>query len=97
MALRVIRFWALRRGLYSVNAGYFSGITLSVMVAKICQENPDLYAADLIFKFFETYSDSDWREPVKLNLKQSSSLNANHLSALDRISTDVMVVLVPID
>jgi poly(A) polymerase len=36
LVLRAVRFWATRRGIYSTNFGYFSGITLAVMVAKIC-------------------------------------------------------------
>ena len=64
IALRAVRFWAMQRGLYNVNCGYFCGITLAVMVGKICQENPDLDVACLLYKFFEQYAESGWREPV---------------------------------
>lgn len=67
--LKCVRFWALRRGLYCVDFGYFSGITLAVMTAKVCQENPDSMPSCLLFKFFDKYAESDWREPVQLNLK----------------------------
>jgi poly(A) polymerase len=101
LALKCVRFWAHSRGLYSVNCGYFSGITLSVMVAKLCQDFPELQASCILYKFFERYAESDWRDPVQINIaansKQGNSLIASHLSALDRISNDVMVVLVPID
>ena len=52
-----------------------------------------------MYNFFERYAESDWREPVQITLKtkQGKNLIASHLSALDRISNDVMVVLVPID
>jgi len=52
-----------------------------------------------LYNFFERYAESDWREPVQITLKtkQGKNLIASHLSALDRISNDVMVVLVPID
>ena len=36
LVLRAVRFWAMQRGIYSVNAGYLGGITLAVMVAKVC-------------------------------------------------------------
>jgi len=52
-----------------VNFGYFSGITLAVMAAKVCQENPDSFPCDLLYKFFDRYAESDWREPIQLNLK----------------------------
>jgi poly(A) polymerase Pap1 len=101
LVLRCVRFWALRRGVYSVNCGYFSGITLSVLVARVCQDYPDLHASCIIYKFFEKYSNSDWREPVQLNSKgrkgNCKNLNSSHLNALNQISNDVMVVLVPID
>ncbi len=99
LALRAVRFWAVKRGLYSVNCGYFSGITLSVMVARICQDFPELSACSILYNFFERYAESDWREPVQITLKtkQGKNLIASHLNALDRISNDVMVVLVPID
>lgn len=36
------------------------------MVAKIHQENPELEVVDLVYKFFETYSESDWKTPVTI-------------------------------
>ena len=36
LVLRAVRFWAMQRGVYSINAGYLGGITLAVMVAKVC-------------------------------------------------------------
>lgn len=96
--LKLVRFWAKRRGIYSVNCGYFSGITLSVMVARVCQDFPELQPPCMLHKFFTRYADSDWRDPVQLQMKtKGRNLIASHLSALDRISNDVMVVLVPID
>ena len=69
--LKAVRFWAMRRGLYSVNCGYLSGITLAVMVGKICQMYPDLQASCLLYKFFDYYAESNWQTPVQMtvNLK----------------------------
>ena len=98
LTLKCVRFWAIRRGLYSVNCGYFSGVTLAVMVARVRQEFPDLQASCLLYKFFDRYAESGWREPVQINFrKKAQNLVASHLDALDRISKDVMVVLAPID
>jgi len=66
LVLRAVRFWALQRGIYSINLGYLGGVTLAVMVAKICQDYPDLSAACTLYKFFETYAESSWREPVQM-------------------------------
>jgi poly(A) polymerase Pap1 len=52
----------------------------------------------LLYKFFDRYAESGWREPVQINFrKKAQNLVASHLDALDRISKDVMVVLAPID
>ena len=72
LTLRCVRLWAFQRGLYSVSCGYFSGITLAVMVAKVCQEFPDCQPSCLLYKFFDKFAESDWREPVQLNLKKKS-------------------------
>ena len=92
----------MRRGIYSANCGYFSGITLAVLVGKICQEN-DMDAACLLYKFFETFSESGWREPVQMQLDQQYKkqrgvgLRQGQLQAIDQYSQDVMVVLTPND
>lgn len=36
LVLKAVRFWALQRGIYSINQGYLGGVTIAVMVAKIC-------------------------------------------------------------
>lgn len=64
--LRIIKLWAKRRCIYSAQFGYLNGIACAVMVAKIHQDNPDLEVADLVYKFFEVYSQSDWKTPVSI-------------------------------
>lgn len=99
LVLRAVRFWAMRRGLYSTNFGYFSGITLAVMVAKICQDHPTLEPACLLFHFFDFYAEFPWREPIsiKIDKKRKSSLSVENIDAIDQFSNDVMVVLTPND
>jgi poly(A) polymerase len=97
LVLKAVRFWAMRRGLYSTNFGYFSGITLAVMVAKICQDFPGLEPSCLLYKFFDFYAEFAWREPVSvvLDKKRISQLSMAHIDAIDQFSNDVMVVLTP--
>lgn len=64
--LRIIKLWAKRRCIYSAMLGYLTGISCAVLVAKIHQENPDLEVVDLVYRFFEVYSKSDWRNPVTI-------------------------------
>lgn len=46
--------------------GYLTGISCAVLVAKIHQDNPDFDVADLVFQFFEFYSQTDWKNPVMI-------------------------------
>jgi poly(A) polymerase len=58
--LRIIKLWAKRRCIYSAMFGYLSGIACAIMVAKVHQDNPDCEVVDLVYKFFEVYSQSNW-------------------------------------
>ena len=58
----------MQRSIYSINHGYLGGVTIAVMVAKICQDYSDLSPACTLFKFFEIYAESTWREPVQMSL-----------------------------
>ena len=97
--LKAVRFWAMCRGLYSTNFGYFSGITLAVMVAKICQDFKGLEPCCLLYKFFDFYAEFAWREPVCIvtENKRKSHLSMENIEAIDKFSNDVMVVLTPND
>lgn len=73
------------------------------MVAKICQDYPDLSAACTLFKFFDTYAESSWREPVQIQLsnkfksQRGGNLRMHLVEAVNKYSSDAMVVLTPND
>ena len=70
----------MKRGIYSNTQGYLGGVSYAIMVAKICQDNPDLEVADLVYKFFEVYADWKWLEPVAIKIgKKKDKLNLNTL------------------
>ena len=80
------------------------GVTIAVMVAKICQDFQDLQPACTLYKFFETYAEwRNWVEPVQISLskkyKSSSggNLRTDLIAKVDRYSQDKMVVLTPND
>lgn len=47
-------------GVYGSMLGYFGGISLAIMVAKICQLYPNMLPAKLIEKFFFVYQMFPW-------------------------------------
>ena len=79
IVLKAVRFWAHRRGIYSNNMGYLSGITLAVMVGRVCQDFPDLYPSCLLYKFFDRYAESNWREPVQMRNANQNNKNFKSL------------------
>lgn len=87
----------MKRGIYSNIFGYLGGVSYSIMVAKICQDNQDLSLADLLCKFFEVYSEWNWFDPVfiKIGRKRDTKLNLNNLKMLDEYSSDQMPILTP--
>lgn len=49
--------------------GYFGGISLAIMVAKICQLYPNYCPAKLIERFFFTYQLFPWNVLKEINRK----------------------------
>jgi len=102
IVLKAVRFWAHRRGIYSMNFGYLGGITLAVMVARVCQDYLNLQPACLLYKFFDRYAESNWHEPIQMrnastNSNSFKSLQPALLDAVNRYSSDLLVVLTPND
>jgi poly(A) polymerase len=87
----------MRRGIYSHTFGYLGGVSYAIMVAKICQDFPGLTVSDLLYKFFEVYSEWKWLEPVSIKIqKKKDKLNLNTLQVLNSYSYDPMIILTPL-
>jgi len=54
-ALRFVKHWAKRRGIYGAKLGFTSGIGFAIMVARVCQCYPNLNSAGLVCRFFRFY------------------------------------------
>lgn len=66
MALKAIRLWARRRGIYSNVLGYFNGVSLAIMTCRICQLFPCASASLIVYHFFRIFSQWQWPAPVRL-------------------------------
>lgn len=66
------------------------------MVAKIQQDFSDYEVVDLVYKFFEVYSQSDWKTPVTIKHPQNQGMSLTKWkSALDSVERDLMAILSP--
>lgn len=76
--------------------GYLTGISCAVMVAKIHQDNPEMDVVDLVYKFFEEYSQSDWKNPVSIKFGKMENMSlTSWKNALDNVEGDLMAILSP--
>lgn len=62
MTILCIKLWAKKMGIYGSMLGYFGGISLAVMVAKVCQLYPNLCPVGLMERFFFLYHMFPWSE-----------------------------------
>ena len=65
-ALRFIKLWAKLRGIYGISKGYFGGISLAIMLAKVVLLYPSASSETLVFCFFKLFSSWNWKFPVQL-------------------------------
>ncbi|KAI4686741.1 hypothetical protein J4E81_008401 [Alternaria sp. BMP 2799] len=65
-ALRAIKLWSNRRGIYGAVFGYPGGVAWAIMVARICQLYPMANGATIVSKFFSLMYKWTWPRPVML-------------------------------
>lgn len=66
IALRCMKLWAKRRGIYSNSMGYVAGIALALLTARICQLYPNASASTIVTRLFKIYHQWNWPQPVYL-------------------------------
>uniref|UniRef100_A0A182K1W5 Poly(A) polymerase n=1 Tax=Anopheles christyi TaxID=43041 RepID=A0A182K1W5_9DIPT len=94
LALRTIKLWAKRHGIYSNSLGYFGGVSWAMLVARTCQLYPNAVAATLVHKFFLVFSRWKWPQPVLL--KQPDNVNLGFQVWDPRVNVQDRFHLMPI-
>ncbi|XP_065559576.1 poly(A) polymerase type 3-like [Artemia franciscana] len=74
LALRAVKLWAKRQGIYSNVLGYLGGVSWAMLVARTCQLYPNAAAATLVHKFFLVFSKWKWPQPVLLKQPDNTDL-----------------------
>ncbi|RSH78028.1 polynucleotide adenylyltransferase [Apiotrichum porosum] len=77
-ALRAIRLWAKKRGIYSNVLGYPGGVAWGLLTARICQLYPNAAPSVIVSKFFPIYYQWGWPQPVLLKRIDAGPPNMTH-------------------
>ncbi|XP_055692854.1 poly(A) polymerase type 3 [Lutzomyia longipalpis] len=94
LALRTIKLWAKRHGIYSNSMGFFGGVSWAMLVARTCQLYPNAIASTLVHKFFMVFSRWKWPHPILL--KQPDNVNLGFLVWDPRVNSSDRYHLMPI-
>ncbi|KAF1890736.1 hypothetical protein Lal_00013331 [Lupinus albus] len=89
--LRILKFWAKRRGLYGALLGYLGGIHLAILAAYVCQRHPDATLNTLITNFFQTFAFWHWPTPVSLQ----EGMLLTSVDAIEPRPFSLMPILLP--
>ncbi|XP_021947220.1 poly(A) polymerase type 3 isoform X2 [Folsomia candida] len=97
LALRAIKLWAKKSGIYSNVLGYLGGVSWAMLVARTCQLYPNATASTVVQKFFLVFSQWKWPHPVLLKPMEPASSNALGFPVWDpRVTVSDRYHLMPI-
>jgi len=74
LALRCIKLWAKKHGIYSNVLGYLGGVSWAMLVARVCQLYPNAAPSTLVQKFYMIYLKWQWPQPVLLKKPEDFGL-----------------------
>eukprot|EP01133_Synstelium_polycarpum_P006530 gene6530-7562_t len=95
MALRCIKLWATRRGIYSNVMGLLGGVSWALLCARICQLYPNAAPSTIINRFFKIYENWKWPTPILLCAIQDGGSLAAKVWNQKRDKNHLMPILTP--
>ena len=75
IAVKVLKLWAMRRGIYSNILGYLGGMSLAIQAAKISQMFPNYGPTKQIERFFFIYQFFPWNDTPQRIVKECTNLD----------------------
>lgn len=97
MALRAIKLWAKRRGIYSNKMGFLGGISWALLTARLCQLYPNAAPSTLVSRFFKVYELWKWPNPVLLCPIVDAGLGHKVWHPLPKhLNKDLMPIITPV-
>ncbi|XP_072032189.1 poly(A) polymerase beta-like isoform X2 [Amphiura filiformis] len=96
LALRAIKLWAKKRGVYSNALGFLGGVSWAMLVARTCQLYPNAAPSTLVNKFFLVFTQWLWPQPVLLKQPEVGKNDLNFPVWDPRVNVSDRFHLMPI-
>mmetsp|Transcript_2836 Transcript_2836/g.7407 ORF Transcript_2836/g.7407 Transcript_2836/m.7407 type:complete len:812 (+) Transcript_2836:78-2513(+) len=100
LALKAVKLWAEKRGVYSNVSGYLGGVNMALLVAKICKWYPRKLACTIVMMVFMHFTTKYWRWPDAVHLvpqKDDPSMGLPVWNPMDdRDRKSLMPIITPV-
>jgi len=73
IVMQTVKIWAKNHGIYSNSFGFFDGISWAILVTRICQLYPKATSSVLLHKFFSTFLEWKWPNPIFLKHRKNGT------------------------
>jgi poly(A) polymerase Pap1 len=95
-ALRAIKLWARRRGVYGNAIGFLGGVSWAILVASVCQTYPNAIPSMIVSRFFNRFSSWKWPAVIKLTEVEDISFGELYNWTPQKNRQHLMPILTPV-